>query len=82
MQAGDVLMLDQDDTTVVHCDRFAHLTVERAIALRWTLRDVLANRTKFLPVADADLELLAEMGLIEMQDDAPALTPAGMAAIE
>jgi hypothetical protein len=63
-------------------DPFAHLSLKRAIALRWALRDVHANRTKFLCIAEADLQLLAEMGLIEMHDDAPALTSAGIAAIE
>lgn len=75
-------MSNHDDSTVLTSDPFAHLTAERAISLRWTLRDVLASRTKFLSVADSDLQLLAEMGLVEMHDDAPALTSAGMAAIE
>ena len=75
-------MSDHDVSTAHSGDPFAHLALERTIALRWTLRDVLASRTKFLSVADSDLQLLAEMGLVEMHDDAPALTSAGMAAIE
>jgi hypothetical protein len=59
-----------------------HLTLERSIALRWTLRDILAGRTKFLPLVDSDLRLLVEMGLVEMHDDVPALTETGLAAIE
>ena len=66
----------------VKCDPFEHLTLDRAISLRWTLRDILAKRTKFLPVADDDLQLLVDMGLAEMRDGAPALTSAGVAAIE
>ncbi len=79
--------LDEDDTTpvenetIVRDDPFVELGVERAIALRWTLRDVLAHRTKFLPVAEDDLRVLVDMGLVEMQEDEPALTSAGKAAI-
>ena len=68
--------------TIVKCDPFEHLALDRAISLRWTLRDILAKRTKFLPVADDDLQLLVDMGLAEMRDGAPALTSAGVAAIE
>jgi hypothetical protein len=75
-------MSELDHRTALQGDPFAHLTLKRAIALRWALRDVLANRTKFLPIADADLKLLVEMGLVEMHDDAPALTSAGLAVIE
>ncbi|HLG89469.1 MAG TPA: hypothetical protein VKZ79_19995 [Alphaproteobacteria bacterium] len=58
------------------------LTIERAIALRWTLRDIVAGRTKFLPLADGDLQLLLEMGMVEMCDGEPKLTEAGFAVIE
>ncbi len=58
------------------------LTIERAISLRWTLRDIVAGRTKFMPLADADLHWLIEMGLVEMRDDEPKLTEAGFAVIE
>lgn len=75
-------MSDFDDIAAVHANPFAHLTLERAITLRWALRDILANRTKFLPLADADLQLLIEMGLVEVHDDEPSLTEPGLAAIE
>jgi hypothetical protein len=71
-----------ENETTVKGNRFAHLTLDRGISLRWTLRDILAKRTKFLSVADADLRLLVDMGLVEMHDGEPALTSAGMAAIE
>ena len=61
-----------------HDNPLGHLTLERAISLRWALRDVLAGRTKFLPLADADRQLLVEMGLVEMHDDEPKLTEAGL----
>jgi len=75
-------MSDLDDNAMMHDNPLAHLTLERAIRLRWALRDILANRTKFLPLADADLQLLIEMRLVEMRDDEPALTEAGLAVIE
>jgi hypothetical protein len=71
-----------ESETAVRGDPFARLTLDRAISLRWTLRDILAKRTKFLPVADADLKSLLDMGLVEMHDGEPALTAAGVAAIE
>ena len=58
------------------------LTIERAIALRWTLRDIVAGRTKFLPLAEGDLKLLLEMGMVEMRDGEPKLTEAGFAVID
>jgi hypothetical protein len=56
---------------------FARYPLERAIALRWTLRDIKAKRLKLSPVSEADLTVLTELGLIEIRDDAPVLTPAG-----
>jgi hypothetical protein len=54
---------------------------ERAIALRWVLRDIKANRLKLSPVDQQDLRDLIDMGLVEMRNDAPALTNAGVSAI-
>ena len=61
---------------------FAHLTLERAIALRWTLRDIKAKRTKLSPVGESDLGELTELGLDEMRDDGPVLTNTGHAALD
>ena len=61
---------------------FAHLSLERAIALRWTLRDIKAKRLKLSPAKESDLNILAQLGLIEMQDDAPVLTQAGHDALD
>ena len=61
---------------------FAHLGLERAIALRWTLRDIKAKRLKLSPVSPGDLNILAELGLIEMRDDVPVLTNAGHAVLD
>jgi hypothetical protein len=60
---------------------FAHLSLERAIALRWTLRDIKAKRLKLSPVNEADLATLTELGLIEMHEDAPVLTQPGHDAL-
>jgi hypothetical protein len=54
---------------------------DRAVALRWVLRDIKNNRLKWSPVDHDDLSILIEMGLVEMQDGAPMLTNAGASAI-
>ena len=58
---------------------------ERAIALRWTLRDIKANRSKFSLMDEADLSTLIDLidlGLIEMRGDEPVLTNAGHAMLD
>jgi hypothetical protein len=59
---------------------FADFTLERAIALRWVLRDIKASRTKLSPVSEGDLQALIGLGLVEMRDDEPVLTNSGHAA--
>jgi hypothetical protein len=54
---------------------------ERAIVLRWVLRDIKADRLKLSPVDQRDLRDLIGMGLVEMRNDAPVLTNAGVTAI-
>jgi hypothetical protein len=54
---------------------------ERAITLRWVLRDIKANRLKLSPVGQHDLQDLIDLGLVEMRGDAPVLTNAGVNAI-
>jgi hypothetical protein len=54
---------------------------DRAISLRWALRDIKSNRLNWLPVAEYDLQILIIMGLVEMRNDAPVLTNAGDDAI-
>jgi ribosomal protein S19E (S16A) len=34
------------------------------------------------PVSDEDLRVLTELGLIELRDDGPVLTPAGKSALD
>lgn len=60
---------------------FADFSLERAIALRWALRDIEAHRLKMSPVSDEDLRVLSGLGLIELQDESPVLTRAGLAVL-
>jgi len=60
---------------------FAEFNLEKAIGLRWTLRDIQARRIKMSPVSDEDLRLLTDLGLIEVRDEVPVLTQAGIAVL-
>jgi hypothetical protein len=59
----------------------AQVDRDRAIALRWVLRDIKNNRLKWWPVNQHDLRDLIDMELVEMRNDAPVLTNAGVNAI-
>lgn len=54
---------------------------DRAIVLRWVLRDIKGNRLKWSPVDPYNLRELIDMGLVEMRNDAPVLTNAGVNAV-
>jgi len=60
----------------------ANFDLEKAIALRWARRDILGNRLKLSPVKDDDLRTLIDLGLVEIRDDSPVVTPAGLAALD
>jgi len=60
----------------------AGLGVEKAIHLRWVLRDIKGKRTKMSPVSPDDLRTLIEMNLVEMRDDVPVLTNQGDRALD
>lgn len=60
---------------------FAELSLEKAIGLRWTLRDIQARRLRMSPVSNDDLRALIELGLIEVRDEGPVLTQAGTAVL-
>jgi hypothetical protein len=49
------------------------------IDLRWTLKDIAANRTWI--INKEHLAQLVDLGLVEMRDDAPLPTPAGQSAV-
>ena len=52
------------------------------IDLRWKLRDIHARRFKIMRLSDEDLQELVNQGLVEMRDDEPVLTDAGVAKID
>jgi hypothetical protein len=54
---------------------------DRAIAVRWVLRDIRGNRLKWSPPREHDLKVLIEFDLVEMRDGLPQLTSAGVSAI-
>jgi hypothetical protein len=60
----------------------ANLGLDNAIRLRWALRDIKGNRLKFSPVAPNDLRILIDMGYVEMKNDTPVVTPAGLDQME
>jgi hypothetical protein len=61
---------------------FAGLDLERAIALRWVLRDIKGKRLKLSPISENHLSTLTDLGLVEMRDNLPTLTEAGHAALD
>lgn len=61
---------------------FAEFDLERAIALRWTLRDIIAKRLKLTPVGGEDLRTLVDLGYVEVQDGTPVATQAGLDALD
>jgi hypothetical protein len=63
-------------------DRLAGLGLDRAIHLRWALRDIRGKRLKLSPVSPDDLRALIEMGLVQMQGEIPVLTYAGDSALD
>jgi hypothetical protein len=60
----------------------AGLSLERAIHLRWALRDIKGKRTKFMGISPEDLRTLIELGLIDLRDEVPVLTNEGERAID
>jgi hypothetical protein len=60
---------------------FAAFSIEKAIGLRWTLRDIQARRLKMSPVSDEDLRTLTDLGLVEARDEGIVLTQAGISML-
>jgi hypothetical protein len=56
--------------------------LDTAIRIRWALRDIKAKRTKLTPVSPGDFKTLIEMGLVEIDDEAPRLTNEGHQALD
>jgi hypothetical protein len=68
-------MTDQADPPL------AGLSIDKAIHLRWVMRDIKAKRTKFMQASPDDLRTLIELGLIEMRAEVPVLTNEGDRAL-
>jgi len=51
------------------------------IALRWSLRDIIAGRQNFLKVSDAKIQRLRELGWVEDRDGQLVATEAGRRAL-
>ena len=60
---------------------FAQFSLEKAIGLRWTLRDIQARVLKMSPVSDEDLTSLTDLGLFVVRDEGPVMTQAGIAVL-
>jgi hypothetical protein len=75
-QGNETAMSDQPHSPL------AGLGVEKAIHLRWVLRDIKGKRTKMSPASPDDLRTLIEMNLVEMRDDVPVLTNQGDRALD
>ena len=60
----------------------AQFGLEKAIDLRWTLRDIQARRLKMSPVSEEDLQTLTGLGLVEKRDEGIVLTQAGVALLD
>ena len=56
--------------------------MDNAIHLRWALRDLKGKRLKLTPVDPNDMRALIDMGYVEIQNDAPVVTSAGLHGIE
>jgi hypothetical protein len=60
----------------------ASLGLDNGIRLRWALRDIKGNRLKLSPVSPNDLRTLIDMGYVEMKNEEPVVTSAGLQEIE
>jgi hypothetical protein len=56
----------------------ASLGLDDAIRLRWVLRDIVGKRLKLSPIAPDDLQSLIDLGYVEMKDEVPTVTTAGL----
>ncbi|MEH2474111.1 hypothetical protein V1281_004705 [Nitrobacteraceae bacterium AZCC 2161] len=52
------------------------------IDLRWTLRDIRSNRQWLLPLNSEHVRELVERGFIELRDDIPVITEAGLVELD
>lgn len=62
-------------------DPFRDLDLVTKIALRWTLRDIEAKRWMITPINPIHLEKLMARNLVEIRNNEPVLTKAGLDAL-
>jgi serine/threonine protein phosphatase 1 len=62
-------------------DPFRDLDLGTKIALRWTLRDIEAKRWMITPIKPSHLEKLMAQNLVEIRNNDPVLTKAGLDAL-
>lgn len=80
--AADVVPKPALLRAIVEPDIFtARADRDRAVDLRWILRDIRNRRPKNSPEMQNDLRVLIEFGLVELLQDQPVLTNAGLNAI-
>jgi hypothetical protein len=60
---------------------FSDFDLQQAIDLRWTLRDIKAKRWVLSPINPSHLEKLIALGLVEIRNDSPVLSNAGLDVI-
>jgi hypothetical protein len=77
LRFGDRSELKSENFMENETDPLARFGLD-AIDLRWTLKDIAAKRTWI--INKQHLAQLVDLGLVEMRDDAPFLTPAGQHA--
>ena len=58
------------------------LDMNTAIHLRWVMRDIRSERTKFSPISANDLTALVQLGLVEMREGLPMLSGLGLLALD
>lgn len=81
MAQGDLMSDDEEQEQPVAEPSSLHdLPVDTAIRLRWVLRDIRAGRKILTPSSD-DLHLLAERGLISVDNGNLILTEAANSLI-
>jgi hypothetical protein len=60
----------------------ASLGLDNAIRLRWAPRDIKGTRLKLTPVDPNDMRTLIDIGYVEVINDEPVVTAAGLQQIE
>jgi hypothetical protein len=62
--------------------RLRSLGLDNSIRLRWVLRDIDGKRLKWSPPDPSDLRVLIEMGFVQIVQEVPTLTGAGLVEMD